>query len=115
MKKDILLACTDLFFSSRIESTARQLGADVRRLDAPPASVDAALLIVDLDCMRPEPMEVIRAVRSLAPDLEIVAFVRHDQAERIRAAREAGASLVLARGAFSERLPRLIGEAIGSS
>lgn len=113
----ILLGCADLFFASRIETTARQLGFRVERLpaaptdDAPPSSV---LAIVDLDD-RGEPLAWIRRLRAQGEGYPIVAFVRHDESERIRQGREAGASRILSRGAFSQKLPDLLQAAAGDS
>ena len=112
MARKVLVACTDLFFSARILETARQTGAvavPVREAVADAAAREQPdLVIVDLNADALEPVASIAAVRAALPAVPIVGFVRHEEAERIRAAREAGASEVLARGAFSARLPQLL-------
>ena len=112
MARKVLLACTDLFFSSRIVETARHTGAQVVQVRE--AVADAAarerpdLVIVDLDADPLDPAASIAAIRAADPAVRIVGFVRHEEAERIRAARAAGVSEILARGAFSARLPQLL-------
>jgi len=113
----LLLACRDLFFASRIETVARKLGWGVERLpDHPPrnSAERPALAIVDLDGAG-DPIAWVRELRGSSEELAVVGFVRHDEAERIRAAREAGASLVLSRGAFTQKLPGLLEGAVGDT
>ncbi|WP_373048910.1 hypothetical protein [Vulgatibacter sp.] len=114
MAPKVLLACTDLFFSSRIVETARHTGATVVQVREGVAEAALAekpdLVLVDLHAAVLDPVESIRAIRAADPGVRIVGFVRHEEADRIRAAREAGASEVHARGAFSARLPQLLAE-----
>lgn len=109
----ILIACTDLFFATRIQSTAQQLGATWSMATWPlPAWGEGTapdLAIVDLDGTRLPADDLIRELRGRSHDLPIVAFVQHDRVEAIRGAREAGASQVLSRGGFSQKLPDLVG------
>jgi DNA-binding NarL/FixJ family response regulator len=113
----LVLACRDLFFASRIETVARKLGWGAERLpDRPPrnSAEQPNLAIVDLDG-GDDPIAWVRELRRGGEELTIVAFVRHDEAERIRAAREAGASQVLSRGAFTQKLPGLLERAVGDT
>lgn len=106
----ILLGGVDLFFGARIEATARPLGIAVSRLPDEPGPEDpppAALAIVDLDG-KGDPLAWIRRLREQGEEIPVVAFVRHDESERIREGREAGATRILSRGAFSQRLPDLL-------
>ena len=113
MPSKIVLGCTDLFFGARIVETARHTGAAVVQVreDLAGAVVreQPDLVIVDLNADALDPVAAIAAIRGAAPHLRIAGFVRHEDAELIRAAREAGASEVHARGAFSARLPALLG------
>jgi len=108
----VLLGCTDLFFSARIAETARHTGAEViqvRERLAEAAQREAPdLILVDLHAEALDPVAAIASIRSRDPGVRIVAFVRHEEAERVRAARAAGATEVHARGAFSARLPALL-------
>lgn len=112
MTSKVLLLCKDLFFTSRIQETARQVGAEVNTLrgglGAAVQKEAPTLILVDLDAEQLRPIEEIRDARKEDGSLPIVAFVRHEHIELIRAAREAGASQVLARGAFSTKLPELL-------
>jgi DNA-binding NarL/FixJ family response regulator len=100
----------DLFFAAKIETAARHLGVDVVR-DAPDTAGDAAdLVIVDLHGRR-DPIERIRALRTEAPGVPIVAFFSHVEVELRRRALEAGADQVLPRSAFTARLAAILGGA----
>lgn len=113
----VLLACTDLFFSTRIVETARQAGATlVQAREDVAATAEQErpdLVLVDLHADALAPAEAIRGIRASLPEVRIVAFVRHEERDRIRAAREAGADEVHARNAFTQRLPALLGGAGG--
>lgn len=108
--KPVLLICRDFLFASRILETARQLGVEVaQEKEGVAAGIDGGAFeraIVDLT--HPAALSSLGALRASSPDLRITAFVRHDDVDSIRAAREAGASEVLARSAFSERLPTIL-------
>ena len=112
----ILALVDDLFFSSKISETARQLNRPLRlvkdraqtliELEACPEK-----LIVDLNA-KCNPTEVIREVRQLRPALPIVAFGSHVQTELLQAARDAGCEQVVARSYFSSHLPEILGPAL---
>jgi DNA-binding NarL/FixJ family response regulator len=108
----VLLGCTDLFFSARILETARHTGAEVVQvrddLAAAAARERPDLVLVDLGADALRPVEAIAAIRAGDPEVRLVGFVRHGEVDRIRAARDAGASEVHARGAFTARLPDLL-------
>lgn len=112
MPRNVLLASTDLFFSTRIVETARQVGASITQVRGG-AGEEASrlapdLVLVDLSATAFDPVAAIAEVRAASPGAQIVAFVRHEETETIRSAREAGADDVFARGAFSARLPSLL-------
>jgi hypothetical protein len=113
-----IILCTDLIFSTKITGTAKALNqpyAVARSLEKLQQLLDAGgepgakwTLIVDLNA----PVDTIAAVRlakahAAAP--YVVAFLSHVQAELAAAAREAGADRVLARSAFVNELPALLG------
>ena len=114
MTQSIAALVTDLIFGTKITSTAKSVGAEVKivrtleklqeRLDA---SRDAAV-IIDLNA---EGIDVLRAIelcRGAAHRPRTIAFVSHVQAELIDAARQRGADEVMARSAFVARLPSLL-------
>jgi DNA-binding NarL/FixJ family response regulator len=118
----VLIVCTDLIFSTKITGTAKAVGKafgsarNLERLqhlldDAP----DGALVIVDLNAQGVDPLAAIALVKSAPRRLRVVAFLSHVQAELAAAARQAGADEVLARSAFSERLPAILTGGTSSS
>jgi CheY-like chemotaxis protein len=114
----VLALVDDLLFLSRIREVAREAGAEVRPVRDSADLVAAArdggrLVLVDADSSR---LPWARAVAALRADpsvasLPVVAFFSHVHADRADAARAAGCSRVLARGAFVKELPRLIEDA----
>ena len=111
----VLALVDDLLFLSRIREAARGTGAEVRPVRGPADLVATArqggrLVLVDADSTRlpwPDAVAALRSDPSLG-SLPVVAFLSHVHAERADAARAAGCTRVLARGAFVQELPRLI-------
>jgi PleD family two-component response regulator len=112
----ILAIVDDLMFTSKIKSAASQLGVPVAfarssagaltdmRANAP------ALVILDLNSSRTDPLGTVTAMKadpSLA-GIPTLGFVSHVQTELIDAARQAGVGEVLARSAFTQRLPEIL-------
>ncbi len=112
----ILALAGDLLFSSRIQGTARLVGAEVVLCPRPDALVDRVraaspdLVLVDLDARGWDPVEVIGMLVGThgVPSDRIVAFVSHVRTDAIEAARTAGAGRVMARSAFVRALPELL-------
>lgn len=110
----ILVVVPDMIFSSRISAEARAQGRKVqffRKLEALEVAVGqggAAVLLVDLNCAAPDPLEVIKMVRASSPTCEIVAFFSHVQGELAVRAQEAGASKVMPRSRFVQQLPEVL-------
>lgn len=99
----------DLLFRSKIRAVASH-GAGPILFVQDPADValgGARLVIVDLDGK--DALAIVSGLRSLWPGLRVVGFVSHVHAERIREAREAGGVEVMARSAFVNALPSLLG------
>jgi CheY-like chemotaxis protein len=112
----ILAIVDDLLFVSKIRAAASQRGVTVSfarssagalaemRKSAP------SLVILDLNNPRTDPLGTIGAMKAepgLA-SIPTVGYVSHVQADLIEAARAAGVDEVLARSAFSERLPAIL-------
>ena len=98
----------DLFFSSKISETAKQLNSEVvfcRSAESVP--LDAARICVDLNAASFDALAEIRKLRTVhrAP---IVAFLSHVQVDLKREAEEAGATEVIPRSAFVQRLVELL-------
>jgi CheY-like chemotaxis protein len=115
----VLAAVDDLMFSSRISTTAKAVGVPVvftRSLEAVLAGARAIppprLIVLDLNSARIGPLEVIAALKAdpMLAAIPLVGFVSHVDSATIEAARAAGIDRVMARSAFGEQLPTLIGE-----
>jgi CheY-like chemotaxis protein len=112
----ILAVLDDLMFSSKIKTTAGQLGVTVtfaRSADAAIAEMQKAapsLVIFDLDNPRTRPLDILawmKADEALAA-IPTVGFVSHVHADVIDAARKAGVDEVLARSAFTQQLADIL-------
>lgn len=101
----------DLLFRSKIRAVASHGGGPVLFVQDPHdiALAGAKLAIVDLDGK--DAITIVSGLRTAWPSLRIVGFVSHVHAERIREAREAGGVEVMARSAFVNVLPSLLGTA----
>jgi CheY-like chemotaxis protein len=114
----VITVVDDLMFHSRIREAARGAGVEIRSARTPGDLVEAVraggrLVLVDADSSRLPWAEAVRAMRAEASlaAVPVVAFLSHVHVERAEAARAAGATRVLARGAFVQELPRLLAAA----
>lgn len=118
----IVALVADLLFGSKISATADHLRLPVRivRRVADVAALadahgpDASGVILDLSAAPIDALcEQIRAIRAARPHVPVVGFVPHVQADIARAARDAGATRVLARSKFTSELADLLQELTG--
>ena len=103
-------------FTSKIKSAATHLGvplvfarSSAGALTEMRASTPA-LVILDLNSPRTDPIGTVAAMKAdpgLAA-IPTVGFVSHVQTELIDQAREAGVDEVMARSAFTQRLPEIL-------
>jgi len=115
----ILCVLDDLFFSIKIKTAAKTLGAEVHFERAPDqvlASIRSKaprLVIFDLDSAKMQPMEAIAAIKAdpALRDIPTLGFVSHVHDEVIARARSAGIDQVLARSAFVDRLGTILSPA----
>ena len=106
----------DLFFKSKIVETAERLGVEALFPRSPKKLVDEArgsapdLLVLDLNSTRFEPLMVLRELKSneATKDVPVVGFLSHVQEDLAIAARESGCDHVMARSAFSRKLPEIL-------
>jgi len=112
----ILAAIDDLFFSIKIKTAAKTLGAEVYFERAPDQVLESIrskaprLVIFDLDSVKLRPLEVLAAMKGdpALRDVATLGFVSHVHADLIAAARAAGIDQVLARSAFVDRLGSIL-------
>ncbi len=117
----VIVLTNDLFFRAKIEAVAEAVGTRVVFASSR-EEVEQALeggggatrrVLVDLNHRDAEPADTILRLKTGPKPPHVVAFGPHREGEAFRAAREAGADRVLARSAFVERLPDLLGRADG--
>lgn len=112
----VLALVPDLFFASRITTTATHLGVAVHattpdRLVADCREIRPALIIIDLHA----PGGALEAVRELKRDpvtagVRVVGFYSHVEAHVRAAALEAGVDEPMPRSAFTAKLATLLAE-----
>jgi len=110
-----IVVLSDLIFGARIRAAAAARGIPVTLSLVPERIVEAVrdgarAVFIDLDNRATDPVAVIARIRAdpASGDAPIVAFASHVRTDLIEAARVAGASRVLARGAFARLLPSLL-------
>ena len=116
MPDEVLVLADDLFFSSKIASTARLCSVPARLLNTPRELLQNAdpkrvkLIIIDLNGRTTEPVRAIEELRgsSAGDAVPILAFFSHVQTELAEQARKAGANWILPRSAFSARLAGIL-------
>ena len=113
----ILVAVPDLFFSARIDATARASGTTLivcALADLPERSRTEHPDMVIADLHAPGVFEAVRALRAnlATRDLRVVGFYSHVDNETRAAALEAGVTDVMPRSAFTAKLGAILtGEA----
>jgi CheY-like chemotaxis protein len=116
----ILAILDDLMFTSKIKSAAARLGVPIsfaRSSDAALAGMRSSapkLVIVDLNNPRTDPLGTVGQMKAdpALSAIPIVGFASHVQTDVIEAARTAGVDDVLARSAFTQRLPEILARAL---
>ena len=117
----VIALVDDLLFLSRIREAARGSAVEVRAVRDASALAESVrdgggLVLVDADSARLPWEAAVRALRAAeGDDLPVVAFLSHVHAERAEAARAAGCTRVLARGAFVQELPRMLAAAAAAA
>jgi DNA-binding NarL/FixJ family response regulator len=108
----ILSLVDDMFFSSKIESTAKLVGVraiqvfDPRQLEKALEGPPPRMIILDLGSKTCAPLEILRRIKADArfSRIAIVGFLSHVRHELGREAREAGCNQVMPRSAFAANL-----------
>jgi CheY-like chemotaxis protein len=109
----------DLMFSSKIKASAKPLSMTVsfaRSRDAALTAMRAnlpSLVLFDLDGQRMDPLGILAAMKAdeHLKNIPTLGFVSHVHADMIQAARAAAIGEVLARSAFTVRLPEILAQA----
>jgi len=113
-RRAVLVACRDLMFRSKVDTTLRHMGFESRSLgaaDDPRAALGSfvpAAVIVDLALGDERWRAIVAAARENTPPLPILAFGPHVDHAAQQAARAAGCTLVVANSRLARELPALV-------
>ena len=112
----ILAAVDDLLFSSKIRTTAKLAGVELRFARTPEEIMERAralrpaLVIFDLNSSKAHPIETVTAMKrdNELASIRTLGFVSHVHTDLIESARAAGMDEVMARSAFAGRLADIL-------
>ena len=112
----ILAVLDDLMFTSKIKTTANQIGVTVafaRSAENALAEMrksPPSLVILDLNNARTNPLGIVAGMREdpALKAIHIVGYASHVQVDVINAARQAGVDDVMARSAFTQNLAEIL-------
>lgn len=109
----LLLVSPDLMVQTRVEATLAHAGHRVRSSGRRPDQADVeGVDAILLDLNSPE-WEAVAAIAREA-GRAVLAFGQHVDEERLRRAREAGCTLVVARSRFFSDMPQLVSALLAS-
>jgi CheY-like chemotaxis protein len=116
MNSRIVAAVDEMFFAAKIRATAEQLGLKVdfaRSADQLIESAEKdhpAVIIIDLHSQRCDPFSSAERLKANAQlrSIPVIGFFSHVETELERRARRSGFDQVLARSAFTKRLPEIL-------
>jgi len=113
--KKILAVLEDLFFTVKINESAKRAGLPIQFLKSETdvienAKANPALIILDLNFQGIDPLKLIATLKADADtkSISLIGYVSHVQGELKMQAQEAGCDMVLARSAFSQNLPQIL-------
>jgi CheY-like chemotaxis protein len=113
--KKILAVLEDLFFTVKINESAKRAGLSIEFVKSEQDVLDRAkhgpaLIIVDLNYGGIDPLRLIATLKaeSETKTISLIGYLSHVQGELKQAAHEAGCDMVLARSAFSQNLPQIL-------
>jgi len=122
MQKKVLAVIEDLFFTVKINESAKHAGltaefvkSEIDALDR--AKLQPSVIVIDLNCASIDPLRLIAELKS-SPELKginVLGFVSHVQGELKQKAQEAGCNMVLARSAFSQNMQQIFKRYAGTT
>ena len=113
---DVIALVDDIFFTAKMQETARRLGVSLKTvatgdaLVAEASTSESALLIVDLNA-RQSPLEAIEQLHASGNQRPVIAFLSHVQVELAERARAAGCREVMPRSKFTQNLAEILASA----
>lgn len=116
MKRTVIVAVEDMFFSAKIRATAEHLGLHIHFPKAADALFDIArketpsLIIVDLHSQKFDPFALAEQLKSDERwrDVPLLGFFSHVQTALQREAQRSGYDRVIPRSAFTRNLPEIL-------
>ena len=115
--KKIIAVLSDLMFTVKIQDAAKRAGVEAVFVTSQEdalarARENPALVILDLNDARTEPLELIRKLKNddTTAKIPLLGFLSHVPADLNQAARNNGCEKVMARSAFSQNLPAILTE-----
>jgi len=119
--KKVLAVLEDLFFTVKINESAKRAGVGIAFVKSEHDVLDQAkhhpaLIILDLNFHGIDPLALIRKLKAdeRTKSINLVGYLSHIQGELKQQAQDAGCNLVLARSAFSQSLPQILKRHSGS-
>jgi CheY-like chemotaxis protein len=118
MPKGLIVAIiTDLMFTVKVQDAARRseiplVFAKTKNDVLGRGPEPTAAIILDLDLMSPDALTTLSELKQdeATKHIPVIGFVSHVRADRIQGARELGCEVVMARSAFVQNLPELLGK-----
>lgn len=111
----ILAVVEDMFFTVKINESAKRAGMPIEFVKSETDALARAanqpvLIIIDLNCARIEPLNLISSLKSNqeTKDINVIGYLSHVQGELKQQAQGAGCDMVMARSAFSQNLPQIL-------
>jgi CheY-like chemotaxis protein len=120
MPKKVLAVIEDLFFTVKINESAKQAGLTAEFVKSEMDAIERAKLqpcaiVIDLNCATIDVLHLIAELKA-SPELReinLLGFVSHVQGELKQKAQEAGCNMVLARSAFSQNMQQIFNRYAG--
>lgn len=114
-KKKVLAVLEDLFFTVKINESAKRAGLPIEFVKSEQDALARArnrpaVIIIDLNCHSVDALKLIGELKA-SPDLKsisVIGYLSHVQGELKQKAHEAGCDVVMARSAFSQNLPQIL-------
>jgi CheY-like chemotaxis protein len=113
--KRILAVLDDLFFTVKINESAKRAGLPVEFIKSErdvleKAKTHPALIIIDLNYAGIDSLKLVQELKAAEDTkaVRLLGYLSHVQGELKLKAQEAGCNMVLARSAFSQNLPQIL-------
>ena len=116
-----LYITTDLFFSSRVTSLARDRQLEVRVVPTVAAAGqllaegDFQVAILDLTAIKSDLAAAVSQLKQTAPDLHVIAYGPHVDEALLSSAQQAGCDDVMPRSRFDQEIVSLLAEKMTKS